>query len=1428
MNTPQFRRGTGIKGRGSGRVSLITNMVVIEERVLVDDADSPEDDADAEEEEVVLPDDGPGALGAFFRFLNERSSSVRPGLETTHMSMRNGAYVISADEWLLYTELMHKAMPATLSAPPTYQIHLVEKVPSKGPFRIFLDIDGTPEIFSALGEVVGDVFSWIEATAEAVLVARGFDISGRIPSDRRPYKIHLRYPKAITDKASFLTLVDEIRSKLIASFVDKGGVIRNGFPDFKKLLDCPTGLRPLGSLKWDRDRRTCDIDEYYRVWGEENGRLGKTDWTLELYRAASILPDRRDPAQLAACLEIENRVPVAAVAVGPLDIPRVVSGGSYNATHFSGGKYKIPGDPVWRRRYAERLVEAVKSGETLPDVLALSERLDLGALGRFIVDIDVCSHELPAPEFQETLADAVSRGFADWAGRYGVTGADAVFVEVNDRFPYKMHFRFPETLLDCNQMRSAASHIDGALGLATSLAPSCDTGIYVGGVHLRALYHRKHAETDGRYVPWRSELTVERVLGSFIAPSDDVDLSAATAVRDRMVATGVIPAFVGGGGGGGTWSLVTDPVIREVVAKLFPPDRLAAALGCSASVNRYNIKRRESKYLVFLDSGGVCPSQQRKNSKDRHRAYHQCLRIQFGPTLRSCFVRCSAPDTWDYTYQVVPALESVTQQELGRLFPENSSVLLEMSQDERREAVDVARKHLARFNDLALEAGVVVVSKLDVGNGAIYRVGFADIEGHVEISRDQVVLKQPPAADRSRPLSDSARGRLFGGPVVALSEGRMDEDIKSQVEKLIVGNAPGIDSVDSMIIDRSPVSGRKRVKGGIARYFGSDVCVDCKVGRWIAVAGSLGLVFRCDQESCQFHHPTAPIALPGGLSQIFNININIDNRGRTTETTPLPIRDLDLFDFVPGPFDTLRKDVVAAKHDPEKGSQDQPELVKYLNHYMCRLTMKPTETFYFRRFPSAPWMERASRNLVQADLRPYFPVVPTRKNPDAKVDIFEIFMDSEIRREVDTVDYVPSREGDFDRTLNLFGGLAGKVLDEVVREDDPRMRLTMKHFNEVICSMEKSEEGEVTNVAVFEDISRWLAWIVQKRSKTGVMVLLYGQPGTGKNLFADFIRIGVIGLANSREVAGADFDHQVAGRFNSGDKTALLTVLNEVPASTERRAYDKVKSIVTDEHRVVETKHKNPEAIVDHQSIMALSNHLDAVNPTKLTLRRLFATAVSNRYLGNTSYFTDLKAEMETADARAAFTTWLSQIDLEGWHPDKMRATELVQAMVAGSQSPLEAFATWVLNLGADEWKGIKFEKGHAFNMHDLKNTQYKGEFESKRGDVGVWLTRKRLETLWDTWGGVHGLQDKSQHPHGGFDVVCGGRVPSYGDITKAFGHAVEVLPPKHGFKKLTVESKKVRSDKRSSDAIFTGERWSMIPRAGLFRRDYTDAVGSG
>jgi len=197
-------------------------------------------------------------------------------------------------------------------------------------------------------------------------------------------------------------------------------------------------------------------------------------------------------------------------------------------------------------------------------------------------------------------------------------------------------------------------------------------------------------------------------------------------------------------------------------------------------------------------------------------------------------------------------------------------------------------------------------------------------------------------------------------------------------------------------------------------------------------------------------------------------------------------------------------------------------------------------------------------------------------------------------------------------------------------------RLIRSHLFDVICDGDRRH---------FSFLLRFMAHMLQcPEEKPGVMLVLLGAQGTGKGAFFQLLE-----KIWSRSVYRVDDADRGLGKFNAGLGQAYVVILDEALFVGDRRAHDRIKSMVTEPYISIEEKHQPIRVIRSFHRFIAASNHEHFVQVDDDD-RRNFILRVSSRYKQNEVYFARLFNQIHSDDAVAAFMYALLRVDLNGFN----------------------------------------------------------------------------------------------------------------------------------------------------------------------------------
>ncbi len=234
---------------------------------------------------------------------------------------------------------------------------------------------------------------------------------------------------------------------------------------------------------------------------------------------------------------------------------------------------------------------------------------------------------------------------------------------------------------------------------------------------------------------------------------------------------------------------------------------------------------------------------------------------------------------------------------------------------------------------------------------------------------------------------------------------------------------------------------------------------------------------------------------------------------------------------------------------------------------------------------------------------------------------------------------------------------------------------------------------------IYDYILNWIAHIVQRPEvKPNVAILFKSEQGAGKNCFWEFVINKIIGprytgLTNEMEA--------IIGRFNSFTENKLLIICDEIQNyGGDYKSNDKLKSIITQTHNVIERKGVEMTTVADYCRYVFLTNNDWPIRVEKGD-RRYLAIECSNQYVRNNEYF-DRLFEVFTQDNANILYTYLMERDISSWSPQRIPSTEIKRELILNSVS---SALHWLIRIAKGEdakFDIAKTEKHSTAELYDL------------------------------------------------------------------------------------------------------------------------------
>ena len=206
--------------------------------------------------------------------------------------------------------------------------------------------------------------------------------------------------------------------------------------------------------------------------------------------------------------------------------------------------------------------------------------------------------------------------------------------------------------------------------------------------------------------------------------------------------------------------------------------------------------------------------------------------------------------------------------------------------------------------------------------------------------------------------------------------------------------------------------------------------------------------------------------------------------------------------------------------------------------------------------------------------------------------------------------------------FNLWAGFA------VEPADDPNAWPLVKyHIEHVICA---------DNPVLIRFIYNWVARGIQRPGEpVGTAIIMRGAEGTGKGLFANFLRDlwGKHGFT-------ANNSKSIIGNFNGHLEKCAFLFADEASFTLDKKSLGTLKSMITDKRMVIEQKGLGAYEIDNCIKIIMASND-DFIIPTSVGNRRFAVIDISSEYKGDVEYFQELRNAMTSDDVRASFLRFM-------------------------------------------------------------------------------------------------------------------------------------------------------------------------------------------
>lgn len=250
--------------------------------------------------------------------------------------------------------------------------------------------------------------------------------------------------------------------------------------------------------------------------------------------------------------------------------------------------------------------------------------------------------------------------------------------------------------------------------------------------------------------------------------------------------------------------------------------------------------------------------------------------------------------------------------------------------------------------------------------------------------------------------------------------------------------------------------------------------------------------------------------------------------------------------------------------------------------------------------------------------------------------------------------FMPACEAvEVNETLNLWRGFGVAPFGA-----PEKCKLFLAHCLEVLCNGVQE---------YYAYLLRWMAFIVQFRTRTEVAVLLRSdEEGNGKGMFGRYF--GTLFASHYMQVTQPN---QVIGQFNPHLEKLLLLHADEALFAGDPRHRNALWSLITEPTIAIEPKGVDIYKAPNFLNLIITTNARHAVQVDS-TARRIFALDVPPTKRGDHEYFVALVAEME-GEGPSALLAYLQSLDLTGFNVRNIPKTDALEEQKSLSRHGIDA-----------------------------------------------------------------------------------------------------------------------------------------------------------
>ncbi len=235
----------------------------------------------------------------------------------------------------------------------------------------------------------------------------------------------------------------------------------------------------------------------------------------------------------------------------------------------------------------------------------------------------------------------------------------------------------------------------------------------------------------------------------------------------------------------------------------------------------------------------------------------------------------------------------------------------------------------------------------------------------------------------------------------------------------------------------------------------------------------------------------------------------------------------------------------------------------------------------------------------------------------------------------------------------------------------------MEYLRDVICSADRR---------LLSYLIRYLTHMLQKpEEKPGIMIVLLGGQGTGKGSL--FRLLKAIWRHTTLQVS--DVAH-VIGNFNAAIERNYVICMDEALFSGDKKALDRLKSMVTEPTVTIEQKYQPRRTINSYHRFFAASNHKHFAQ-VEADDRRFVFFQVSEARKGDHAYWDNVHKAIDDPAVIAAMVHEMLSLDINNFNVRQRPKTEAHMDQRLKSLSGFDRYWLEVLQTGCF-WPGGRGE----------------------------------------------------------------------------------------------------------------------------------------